>query len=199
MCGIIGFSNQTKDISSYRNVLIEMTNSISKRGPDEFGYFIDNHIAFGHRRLVVIDPEGGKQPMSETFNENTYTIIYNGQIYNTKELREELLEAGFTFNGHCDTEILLKAFILYGPALLPRLNGIFAFAIWDSKNEELFIARDHFGVKPLYYTLVDNTFIFASETKAILKHPLVEIKVDNKRHMRTFWPRPCSFSRKYCV
>lgn len=97
MCGITGFSNQTKDISSYKHVLVDMTEALAKRGPDEYGYYIEKNICLGHRRLIVIDPDGGKQPMSATFQDNTYTIVYNGQIYNTKELREELASAGFTF------------------------------------------------------------------------------------------------------
>lgn len=97
MCGITGVANFTKDISSYRYVLQDMMNEINKRGPDEEGLYIEKHIALGHKRLIVIDPIGGKQPMQETFNESTYIIVYNGQIYNTKEIRQELLNAGFTF------------------------------------------------------------------------------------------------------
>lgn len=98
MCGITGFCNPTEDISSYKHVLKNMTDTLVKRGPDENGYYTEKHIALGHRRLIVIDPDGGKQPMTKTHNGNTYTIVYNGQIYNTKELKSELLSAGFTFN-----------------------------------------------------------------------------------------------------
>ena len=179
MCGFTGIVNNTKDISSYRYVLKDMTNAISKRGPDEEGYYIEKNVLLGHRRLIVVDPEGGKQPMSAVWNENTYTIVYNGQIYNAKELRDNLIKEGFIFEGHCDTEVLLKAFMFYGPSVLPKLNGIFSFAILDKKNKELYLVRDHFGIKPLYYTIIDNTLIFASEVKSILKHPLVEACVDS--------------------
>lgn len=180
MCGFVGIVNKSKDISSYKHVLNDMTSAISKRGPDEEGYYIEKNVLLGHRRLIVIDPEGGKQPMQTIWNENTYTIVYNGQIYNTKELREDLINKGFDFEGHCDTEVLLKAFIFYGPAILPKLNGIFSFAVWNKNKQEVTLVRDHFGVKPLYYTIVDNNIIFASEVKAILKHPLVETVVNSE-------------------
>ena len=137
-------------------------------------------LYFGHKRLIVIDPEGGKQPMSFKFNENTYTIVYNGQIYNTPELREILKEEGFTFEGHSDTEVLLKAYILYKEEVVNKLNGIFAFAIWDEKEKKLFMARDHFGVKPLYYTIYNGNFIFASEVKSILKFPGITPVLDEQ-------------------
>ena len=137
-------------------------------------------LYFGHKRLIVIDPEGGKQPMSFKFNENTYTIVYNGQIYNTPELREILKEEGFTFEGHSDTEVLLKAYILYKEEVVNKLNGIFAFAIWDEKEKKLFMARDHFGVKPLFYTIYNGNFIFASEVKSILKFPGITPVLDEQ-------------------
>jgi len=118
--------------------------------------------------------------MIETFSESEYCIVYNGQIYNTKELREELEENGFTFSGHCDTEVLLKSFIHYGYDVVNKLNGIYAFAIWNSKKQELFLARDHFGVKPLFYTQFDDSLIFASEIKAIFEYPGIEKVVDSE-------------------
>ena len=102
----------------------------------------------------------GKQPMVEKYSFGTYIIVYNGQIYNTDELRKTLEENGFTFNGHCDTEILLKSYIFYGKDVVKHLNGIFAFAIWDTQKNQIFLARDHFGVKPLFYTIVDRTLVF---------------------------------------
>lgn len=184
MCGFVGFVNYKQDISNYRNVLINMNNTLSKRGPDEDGYYISKHIALGHKRLIVIDPEGGKQPMVASTKESSvfsnYHIVYNGQIYNTKELRQTLEENGFTFESYSDTEVLLKSYIHYGKDVVHHLNGIFAFAIWDSKNEELFIARDHFGVKPLFYTMQNNSFIFASEIKAIFQYPGVQRILDSQ-------------------
>ena len=114
MCGFVGFVDYKKDTSKMKNILIQMNESISKRGPDEDGYYIKNNVALGHKRLIVIDPEGGKQPMIETFSFGEFAIVYNGQIYNTKELKKTLEENGFTFKSHSDTEILLKSFIHFG-------------------------------------------------------------------------------------
>ena len=191
MCGLVGFSNLKQDISSYRNVLNTMNFCLSKRGPDEEGYYIRKNIALAHKRLIVIDPDGGKQPMIENFNDSEYCIVYNGQIYNTPELRADLKDKGFTFNGHSDTEVLLKAFIHYGYNVVNKLNGIFAFAIWNSKKQELFLARDHFGVKPLFYTVQNNTLIFASEIKAILEYPGVEKVLDYQGICELFGIGPC--------
>ena len=131
MCGLVGFVNTTKDVSSYKNVLSDMNDSISKRGPDEDGTYIDKHVCLAHKRLIVIDPNGGKQPMVYKKDNNIYAISYNGQIYNTPELKEELLADGFTFEGHSDTEVLLKSYVKWGFDVVNKLNGIFAFAIWD--------------------------------------------------------------------
>ena len=180
MCGITGFVNYKKDISSYKNVLSEMTNELHKRGPDEEGFYLNNHIALGHKRLIVIDPEGGKQPKIKKFSFGEYAIVFNGQIYNTKELRETLKENGFEFNTYSDTEVLLNAYIYYGNDVVNHLNGIFSFAIWNSHTEELFLARDHFGVKPLFYTIFNDNFIFASELKAIFKFPNIPKIVDKQ-------------------
>ena len=180
MCGIVGFVNYKKDILPYKNVLNQMTNELSKRGPDEDGYYLKEHVALGHKRLIVIDPEGGKQPMVEKYSFGEYAIVYNGQIYNTKELRETLIENGFEFESHSDTEVLLKSYIYYGKDVVHHLNGIFSFAIWNSHTEELFLARDHFGVKPLFYTIFNDTFIFASELKAIFKFPNMPKIIDKQ-------------------
>ena len=137
-------------------------------------------LCYGHKRLIVIDPEGGKQPMSYKYEGKIYTMVYNGQIYNVKELKKDLVEAGFSFEGHSDTEVLLKSYILYKENVVNKLNGIFAFAIWDESERKLFLARDHFGVKPLYYTFFNNNFIFASEVKAILKFPGVTPTIDEQ-------------------
>ena len=180
MCGFVGYINLKENISQNKNIIENMNNTLSLRGPDEEGYYINNNIALGHKRLIVIDPKNGKQPMIESFSYGDYVICYNGQIYNTKELRKTLEENSFTLKGHCDTEILLKSYILYGNDVVNHLNGIFAFAIWNSKKQELFLARDHFGVKPLFYTLKDNTLIFASEIKAIFEYPGIEKILDSQ-------------------
>ena len=153
MCGFVGISNLKEDIANCKNIITKMNDTLSKRGPDEQGYYINNHIALGHKRLIVLDPDSGKQPMIQRYYENEYVIAYNGQIYNTKELRDTLIENGFTLEGHSDTEVLLKSYIHFGNDVIHHLNGIFAFAIWNQNKQELFMARDHLGVKPLFYTL----------------------------------------------
>lgn len=183
MCGIVGFCNLKHDISGNAKILSNMNSRLSKRGPDEDGFYISNNACMAHKRLIVIDPDGGKQPMSCTYSNNMYTIVYNGQIYNTKELRKTLVENGFDFSGHCDTEVLLKSYIFYGKDVVKHLNGIFAFAIWDKSKNELFVARDHFGVKPLFYSIVNDTFIFASEIKALLEFPNIHPEIDSTRYL----------------
>ena len=180
MCGFVGYINLKENINQNKTLIEKMNNTLSKRGSDEEGYYINNNIALGHKRLIVIDPKNGKQPMIESFSYGDYVICYNGQIYNTKELRNTLMENNFLLNGHSDTEILLKSYIFYGNEVVKHLNGIFAFAIWNSKNQELFLARDHLGVKPLFYTLKDNTLIFSSEIKAIFEYPGVEKILDSQ-------------------
>lgn len=174
MCGITGFVNLTKDISNEKNIIAAMNNSIKKRVPDEDGYYYEKHSVLGHKSLIVVNPTDGKQPMTFKYNDCTYTIVYNGQIYNCPELKKELVENGFTFETNSDTEILLKSFVLWGYNVCKKLNGIFSFAIWNSKLQELYVARDHFGIKPFYYTIQNNTFIFSSEIKAILAYPGIE-------------------------
>ena len=174
MCGFVGYANFKQDFSTNRNILNSMSETLKKRGPDEEGYYLDKNVALAHRRLIVIDPEGGKQPMIETFSFGKYVIVYNGQIYNTKELKKILKENDFEINTHSDTEILLKSYIYYGKDVVKHLNGIFAFAILDTNKQEVFLARDHFGIKPFYYTIIKDTFIFASELKGLFEYPGVE-------------------------
>jgi len=180
MCGFVGFVDYKKDTSKMKNVLVQMNESISKRGPDEDGYYIKDNVALGHKRLIVIDPEGGKQPMVENFSFGEFAIVYNGQIYNTKELKGTLEENGFTFKSHSDTEVLLKSYIHFGKDVVNHLNGIFAFAIWNTKTNELFLARDHFGVKPLFYTIQNGAIIFASEIKALFQYPGIKKVLDKQ-------------------
>lgn len=180
MCGFVGFANLKEPIIQDRNILEKMNQSLINRGPDEEGYYIGEHVCLGHKRLIVIDPAGGKQPMIQKASYGDFVISYNGQIYNTKELRKTLEENGFKFEGHCDTEVLLKSYLHYGNDVVHHLNGIFAFAIWNTKKQELFLARDHFGVKPLFYTIQKNTLIFASELKAIFQYPGIEKEIDEQ-------------------
>lgn len=180
MCGIVGFVNYKKDFPNNKEVLNNMLQTLSKRGPDEQGLYLNQNVSLGHKRLIVIDPEGGKQPMVEKYSFGEYAIVYNGQLYNTDELRKTLEENNFNFFTRSDTEILIKSYIFYGKDVVKHLNGIFAFAIWNTRTKELFLARDHFGIKPLYYTEYDNGLIFASELKAIFAYPNFEKIVDNQ-------------------
>ena len=180
MCGIVGFVNYKKEFKNNKEVLNNMLQTLSKRGPDEEGIYLNKNVSLGHKRLIVIDPEGGKQPMVEKYSFGEYAIVYNGQLYNTNELKSTLEENNFNFFTRSDTEILLKSYIYYGKDVVKHLNGIFAFAIWNTKNNELFLARDHFGIKPLYYTEYDNGLIFASELKALFAYPNFEKIVDNQ-------------------
>ncbi len=198
MCGFVGFANFKDGITKDRTILENMNKTLSKRGPDEEGYYIDKNVALAHKRLIVIDPEGGKQPMIEKYSFGTYVIVYNGQIYNTKELKEVLIEHNFEITTHSDTEILLKSYIYYGKDVVNHLNGIFAFAIFDSSKNEIFLARDHFGVKPLFYTFSNNTLIFASEIKALFEYPDIEKVLDKQGISELFGIGPAHTPRNYC-
>lgn len=146
----------------------------------KLGYFFEEHVCFGHRRLIIVDAATGKQPMTIKYNGNTYSLIYNGQLYNTEDVRQELLDNGFEFFGYSDTEVLIKSFIHFGYDVVNHLNGIFSFAIWNQNEQELFLARDHFGIKPLYYSLFNNTLVFSSEIKSILKFPDINAVIDSQ-------------------
>lgn len=174
MCGITGWIDWQLDMRKEKDSLLAMTTTLNHRGPDDLNVWTDEHVGFGHSRLVVVDPEGGKQPMRRAVHQKAYTIVYNGELYNTEEIRRELLKAGHSFSGHSDTEVLLKAYMEWGYQCLKRLNGIFAFAIWNEHDESLFIARDRLGVKPLFYTVSHGRLLFASELKALLAHPDIE-------------------------
>lgn len=181
MCGIAGWVDWQKDLSKEVRVMEEMIKTLTSRGPDGEGMWLNERAVLGHRRLVVVDPEGGKQPMTRTVGNNTYVITYNGELYNTAELRTTLEERGHTFySRNSDTEVLLTAFVEWGAACLSRLNGIFAFAVWDNSNRRLFLARDRLGVKPLFYTVGEKHLLFASELKALLVHPEVPAELDGE-------------------
>ncbi|HBW34170.1 asparagine synthase (glutamine-hydrolyzing) [Desulfosporosinus sp. BICA1-9] len=173
MCGIVGQMDWERDLTLQKDVLIGMTQTLIPRGPDAEGYWLTPRAAFGHRRLVVVDPKGGLQPMIRRRGEHTFTLIYNGELYNTPELRQELLSRGYIFEGHSDTEAVLLSYLEWGPSCVERFNGIFAFGIWDSQEQQLFVARDRLGVKPLFYSELLKGLVFASELKALLKHPAI--------------------------
>lgn len=174
MCGIVGFYDGE---DNKEQTIKKMTDKIAHRGPDSDGYYTDENIALGHRRLSIIDLSNGMQPM---FSENkNLVVIFNGEIYNYKELQEELKEKGYNFSTNSDTEVLIYGYAEWKEELPKRLRGMFAFAIWDKENKTLFCSRDNFGIKPLYYYKDDDVFMFASEIKALLEYPKFK-KVLNK-------------------
>lgn len=178
MCGITGVFNYKSQRTVSRDILKIMTASLKHRGPDEEGYFIDQQtgVGLGHRRLSIIDLKTGKQPMSNT--EEDIWIVLNGEIYNFPELKKELKSKGYNFRTKSDTEIVIYLYEEHGEEAFARLNGIFAFAIYDKRQKCVILARDHFGVKPLYYTLSNGRLLFGSEIKAILKDPSVKKELD---------------------
>lgn len=180
MCGFAGIVNFTNDISGQLPVLDTMADTLKLRGPDQHGYAQYKHILFAHRRLIVVDPEGGLQPMTKERAGFNYTLIYNGELYNTEDLRKELLMKGYTFDSYSDTEVLLTAYMCWGIACVEKLNGIFAFAIYDERERQVVLVRDQLGVKPLFYSKRDNNFIFGSELKTVLAHPDVSPIVDKE-------------------
>ena len=177
MCGIVGWINYNEDLLKKKEFIVPMTDTLANRGPDASGIWSSNHALLGHRRLIVVDPAGGSQPMTRKYGEKEYVITYNGELYNTLDLRKELEAKGHVFKSNSDTEVLLVSYIEWGPDCVEYLNGIYAFGIWSEADQSLFIARDRFGVKPLFYTLIGDSFLFASEIKALLANPLVKREV----------------------
>lgn len=189
MCGFVGFTNK---ISDSGEVLSRMTESIKHRGPDSEGEYIDSDVALGFRRLSIIDISTGSQPI---FNEDgSKVLVFNGEIYNYRDLRAELIDKGHTFTTNTDSEVLLHGYEEWGDQLLNRLRGMFAFVIWDKKSKEIFGARDFFGIKPMYYAEMNGTFMFGSEIKSFLCHPSFEKKLntDALENYLTFQYSPCA-------
>jgi asparagine synthase (glutamine-hydrolysing) len=177
MCGIAGWIDWQINLNQQGSILAKMADTLFNRGPDAEGIWLSPYCGLAHRRLVVVDPEGGAQPMIRQRGEGTFTIVYNGELYNTEDIRGELLARGYRFRGHSDTEVLLTSYMEWGPECVEKLNGIFAFAIWNDKEQTLFMARDRLGVKPLFYAERDGGLLFGSELKALLAHPAVEPKI----------------------
>lgn len=190
MCGIAGWFDNHRDLRESKETLMEMSAQLRRRGPDEHGEYIKKDCALLHRRLSVIDPENGQQPMSTLYLGEKYTIVYNGELYNTEELRLELMVAGFSFSTHSDTEVLLKAYCYYKEACVNKLNGIYAFAVYEETSGRLFLCRDRIGVKPLFYHLYNDGIVFGSEIKAILKSGLVKPAIDEEGLMELFFLGP---------
>lgn len=181
MCGIAGWIDWERDLTQERSVLEAMQDTLSNRGPDAEGMWVSATAALVHRRLIVVDPEGGLQPMVRQRGGRCCCILtYNGELYNTNELRQELQARGYTFEGYSDTEVLLVSYLEWGYRCIERFNGIFAFGIWDDAEQSLFLGRDRLGVKPLFYAVRGSAFIFGSELKALLANPLVKPELDEQ-------------------
>ena len=200
MCGIAGLVNLTGGSVS-PVILKKMTDAIAPRGPDGEGQWVSQHIGLGHRRLAIIDlSSAGNQPMVSP--DHRYVITYNGEIYNYRELRADLEAEGFKFRSQSDTEVLLCAISAWGTKALDHLNGMFAFAVWDKQEQKLLLARDRYGIKPLYYSIAHNTLTFGSEQKALLVHPEFDKRLDTEafsqrkdkrsthanKNPKCFWP-----------
>jgi len=184
MCGVVGiFHLDGQPVSPA--LLRRMTDAIAHRGPDGEGFYTDSFVGLGHRRLAIIDlSPSGHQPMITA--DRMYALTYNGEVYNFQELRAELESLGHQFRSRTDSEVVLHAYAEWGPACVERFNGMFAFAIWDRARQELFLARDRYGIKPLYYTFVGNTFLFGSEQKALLAYPEVPRVLDEEALLEYF-------------
>jgi len=191
MCGITGFihfsaantadsslSSSVNDSVVDQQLLSQMNQAQFHRGPDEGGEYLDEHVALGHRRLSIIDLSSGQQPMAS--DDGEYVLIFNGEVYNFKKTRVELEALGHTFHSHSDTEVILHAYMQWGPACVDKLQGMFTFAIWHKTQQSLFISRDRLGIKPLFYAMIDGTLYFASELKSITLIPGLSKKIDAK-------------------
>ena len=184
MCGIAGFFSTKREYTAkeayYKKILGDMRNALIPRGPDSNGSVLYDHCGLSHTRLSIIDLEDGLQPMTRRIDGFSYSIVYNGELYNTKELRQDLQNKGWRFDTTSDTEVILLSFLHYGSDFVNRLDGIFAFAIFDERHQKLLLYRDSFGVKPLFYTVQKDEIIFASEIKALFCHTACKACVDRK-------------------
>ncbi len=176
MCGICGIANLRETEAVEERLVVAMRDALTHRGPDDKGMFLDGRVGLGHRRLSIIDLSSGAQPIHN--EDSSCWIVLNGEIYNYRALRKELEQNGYHFYTNSDTEVLLHLYEQDGEAMLSRLNGMFAFCIWDRRKQTLFLARDRLGQKPLYYTKTSTAFLFGSEMKAILCHPSVSREID---------------------
>jgi len=184
MCGIGGFCDFTKDYIEnkeyYQAVLEDIHQIQAHRGPDDSGVWLERHVGFSHARLSIIDLSTGHQPILRAIDGHIWAIVYNGELYNTAELRQQLIAAGWAFETQTDTEVILVAYLEYGPEFVTRLNGIFAFAIWDPIKEQLFLYRDRSGIKPLFFFRQHDQLLFASEIKGILACPGMKARLDHQ-------------------
>src|SRR5689334_14846469 len=163
MCGIAGWVDFERNLKWERPVAEAMTQTMRNRGPDDSGLWLDSHVALGHRRLSIIDLEGGRQPMvAEEDGKPVAVLIYTGEVYNFRELRAELVSLGRTFRTHSDTEVVLEAYRQWGVSFVEHLNGMFAFAVWDVREQKLLLVRDRLGIKPLYFYPTPHGVLFGS-------------------------------------
>ena len=176
MCGLVGVFDSKGQAPVERDLIVRMADRLRHRGPDGEGYLVEPGIALGHRRLAIIDPTGGTQPM---FNEDgSVAVVFNGCIYNFRELRAALQENGHSFKTNCDTEVIVHGWEQWGVECVTRFRGMFAFAIWDARSQSLFLARDRLGKKPLYYAVAEGRIAFGSELKALLVDPAISREID---------------------
>ncbi|MFC8715032.1 MULTISPECIES: asparagine synthase (glutamine-hydrolyzing) [unclassified Streptomyces] len=192
MCGITGWVSFDRDLRSEAAALDAMTETMACRGPDDRGTWAQGPAALGHRRLAIIDLPGGRQPMSDTTPDGTVAMVYSGEAYNFTELRADLAARGHRFTTDSDTEVVLRGYLEWGDAVAERLNGMYAFAIWDGRHDKLVMIRDRMGIKPFYYYPTPDGVLFGSEPKAILANPLARRRVtlDGLRELFTFVKTP---------
>ncbi|MFD5702659.1 asparagine synthase (glutamine-hydrolyzing) [Streptomyces lasiicapitis] len=192
MCGITGWVSYDRDLRTHPQTLDAMTETMSCRGPDDRGTWAEGPAALGHRRLAIIDLPGGRQPMTATTPEGTVALVYSGETYNFTELREELAGRGHEFTTGSDTEVVLRGYLEWGEGVAERLNGMYAFAVWDGRRQRLVMVRDRMGIKPFYFHPTPDGVLFGSEPKAILANPLARprVGVDGLREVFAFVKTP---------
>ena len=178
MCGICGQISFCRNLEEYKEYFYNMQNALLRRGPDQHGEYFSHDAVLMHRRLAIIDIERGKQPMTYAVGNETFTVCYNGELYNTLEIRNRLESRGYNFFSSSDTEVVLKAYCEYREECVELFNGIFAFGVWEHSRKRLFLARDRMGVKPLFFSKVESGLVFASEIKALLEHPEIDALMD---------------------
>ncbi|MBE8520968.1 asparagine synthase (glutamine-hydrolyzing) [Amycolatopsis sp. H6(2020)] len=192
MCGIAGWVSYDADLTRRQDVVDAMTGTMACRGPDDAGTWVRRHVALGHRRLAIIDLPGGRQPMTASTPNGEVAMVYSGETYNFTELKEELTKLGHTWETDSDTEVVLHGYLQWGDAVVDHLNGMYAFAIWDERDDRLVMIRDRMGIKPFYYYPTRDGVLFGSEPKAILANPLAAkvVDTDGLRELMAFTKKP---------
>ncbi|ADJ43701.1 asparagine synthase [Amycolatopsis mediterranei S699] len=192
MCGIAGWVSYDADLTRRQDVIDAMTATMACRGPDDSGTWVRRHVALGHRRLAIIDLPGGRQPMTVSTPNGDIAMVYSGEAYNFTELKDELTKLGHTWETDSDTEVVLHGYLQWGDAVVDHLNGMYAFAIWDERDDRLVMIRDRMGIKPFYYYPTPDGVLFGSEPKAILANPLAAkvVDTDGLRELMAFTKRP---------